>query len=107
MRRALLSTVVFIAIGTHDTALGQSAPSIDIAPSGRLRVGMIAIQVLGGVAEPVGRFVATKLASYEPVMYPEPRGLPSKRWQGRVGYRHWTACSGWGRQSRLRRRCLG
>jgi len=73
MRRTLLSAVVLVAIGTHDAAFGQSASGMDIAPSGKLRVGMIAIRVLGGIAEPVGRFVATKLGvSYEPVMYPNP-----------------------------------
>ena len=34
---------------------------------------MIAITVLGGVAEPVGRFIGQKLgATVEPVMYPNP-----------------------------------
>jgi polar amino acid transport system substrate-binding protein len=73
MRRTLLSAVVFVAVGMHGAALGQSASAMDIAPNGKLRVGMIAIRVLGGIAEPVGRFVATKLGvSYEPVMYPNP-----------------------------------
>src|SRR5262249_10987339 len=41
--------------------------------SGKLRVGMIAITALGGVAEPVARFIAQKLGvAFEPVMYPNP-----------------------------------
>jgi len=45
----------------------------EIAPGGKLRVGMIAITVLGGVAEPVAKFIGQKLgASVEPVMYPNP-----------------------------------
>src|SRR6185437_8889445 len=54
-------------------AFGQTAPASEIAPGGKLRVGMIAITVLGGVAEPVARFIGQKLgATVEPVMYPSP-----------------------------------
>jgi hypothetical protein len=56
--------------GLSGVAFGQAAPPLQIAPGGKLRVGMIAITVLGGVAE---RFVAQKLgATVEPVMYPAP-----------------------------------
>lgn len=55
------------------TAFGQTGPASEIAPGGKLRVGMIAITVLGGVAEPVARFIGQKLgATVEPVMYPNP-----------------------------------
>ena len=54
-------------------AFGQTSPASEIAPGGTLRVGMIAITVLGGVAEPVARFVGRKLGvTVEPVMYPNP-----------------------------------
>ncbi len=54
-------------------ASGQTPPASEIAPGGKLRVGMIAITVLGGVAEPVARFIGQKLgAIVEPVMYPNP-----------------------------------
>ena len=54
-------------------AFGQAAPTSEIAPGGRLRVGMIAITVLGGVAEPIARFIGQKLGTaVEPVMYPSP-----------------------------------
>jgi len=47
--------------------------SSEIAPAGKLRVGMIAITVLGGVAAPVATFIGSKLAvTVEPVMYPNP-----------------------------------
>jgi ABC-type amino acid transport substrate-binding protein len=50
-----------------------TAPGSEIAPGGKLRVGMIAITVLGGVAEPVAKFIGQKLgAAVEPVMYPNP-----------------------------------
>lgn len=71
--RTLLSAFVFVAIGMHGEAWGQSAPGSDIAPGGKLRAGMIAIRVLGGVAEPVGKFIAARLGvPYQPVMYPSP-----------------------------------
>ena len=54
-------------------AFGQPNISSEIAPVGKLRVGMIAITVLGGVADPVARFIGSKLAvTVEPVMYPSP-----------------------------------
>ena len=46
---------------------------MEIAPGGKLRVAMIAIMVLGGVAEPVAKFIGQKLVvEVEPVMYPNP-----------------------------------
>jgi polar amino acid transport system substrate-binding protein len=59
--------------GLSGVAFGQTTPASDIAPGGKLRVGMIAITVLGGVAEPVAKFIGQKLgAAIEPVMYPNP-----------------------------------
>jgi ABC-type amino acid transport substrate-binding protein len=72
MRWLLLSIGALLA-ALPGTALGQTSPASEIAPGGKLRVGMIAITVLGGVAEPVARFVGQKLgAAVEPVMYPNP-----------------------------------
>jgi polar amino acid transport system substrate-binding protein len=71
MRRILLS--IALLAGLSCVAFGQPSPASEIAPSGKLRVGMIAITVLGGVAEPVARFIGQKLgAAVEPVMYPNP-----------------------------------
>jgi polar amino acid transport system substrate-binding protein len=71
MRRIFLSLTLLA--GLSGMAFGQTAPALEIAPGGRLRVGMIAITVLGGVAEPVARFIGQKLgATVEPVMYPNP-----------------------------------
>jgi hypothetical protein len=62
-----------LLVGLSGVAFGQTAPASEIAPGGKLRVGMIAITVLGGVAEPVARFIGQKLgAAVEPVMYPNP-----------------------------------
>jgi polar amino acid transport system substrate-binding protein len=69
----LLVLIAALLAGLSNTALGQTSSASEIAPGGRLRVGMIAITVLGGVAEPVAGFVGQKLgAAVEPVMYPNP-----------------------------------
>jgi len=71
MRRVVLAMALLA--GLSGVALGQTAPASEIAPGGKLRVGMIAITVLGGVAEPVARFIGQKLgAAVELVMYPNP-----------------------------------
>ena len=73
MARILLAAIVPITIWASGAALGQSALVTEIATNGKLRSGSISIRVLGGVAEPVGKFIATRLGvSYEPVMYPNP-----------------------------------
>jgi polar amino acid transport system substrate-binding protein len=71
MRQVVLSMVLLAGLST--VAFRQTSPAPEIAPGGKLRVGMIAITVLGGVAEPVARFIGQKLgAAVEPVMYPNP-----------------------------------
>lgn len=70
--RGILLSIALLA-GWSGVAFGQTSPASEIAPGGRLRVGMIAITVLGGVAEPVARFIGQKLgAAVEPVMYSNP-----------------------------------
>jgi ABC-type amino acid transport substrate-binding protein len=71
MGRIFLS--IALLAGLSGVAYAQTAPASEIAPAGKLRVGMIAITVLGGVAEPVARFIGQKLdVAVEPVMYPNP-----------------------------------
>jgi polar amino acid transport system substrate-binding protein len=71
MNRLLLSIALLASFS--GAAFGQTAPASEIAPGGKLRVGMIAIAVLGGVAEPVAKFIGQKLGvAVEPVMYPNP-----------------------------------
>jgi polar amino acid transport system substrate-binding protein len=54
-------------------ASGQITPTSEIAPGARLRVAMIAVAVLGGVAEPVARFIGRELGlAVEPVIYKDP-----------------------------------
>jgi ABC-type amino acid transport substrate-binding protein len=74
MARILLAAIaVPITLWASGAAMGQSVPVAEIATNGKLRSGSISIRVLGGVAEPVGKFIATKLGvSYELVTYPNP-----------------------------------
>lgn len=71
MTRFFLSATLLVNLA--GVAFGQQAPASEIAPNGKLRVGMIAITVLGGIAEPVARFIGQKLGvDVEPVMYSNP-----------------------------------
>ncbi len=71
MRRILLS--IGLSISMISTAFGQPNVSREIVPMGKLRVGMIAIGVLGGIADPVAKFIGSKLGvAVEPVMYTSP-----------------------------------
>jgi len=71
MKQILLS--IALLVGLSGLAFGQTTPASEIAPGGKLRVGTIAITVIGGVAEPVARFIGQKLgAAVELVMYPNP-----------------------------------
>ena len=89
--RRILFTIALLISGSG-VVLGQSPSASEIAPGGKLRVGIIAIAVLGGVAEPVAGFIGQKLgATVKPVMYPSSRRLSSKFRQGRMGHRDWTA----------------
>jgi polar amino acid transport system substrate-binding protein len=73
LRRNLLLALLFVGIGFDGAAWGQSPKGLNVTANGTLRAGMISIRVLGGVAEPVGKFIATKLGVlYEPIMYPNP-----------------------------------
>jgi hypothetical protein len=54
--------------------MAQPATVSELAPNGTLRAGAIGILVMGGVAEPVGRFIAETLGvAFEPVFYDNPR----------------------------------
>jgi hypothetical protein len=49
-------------------------PNSEIAPSGKLRGAVIGIRVLGGVGEPIGKFIAAKLGvPFESVVYRNPQ----------------------------------
>ena len=70
-----LLSVGLLASSIFGVAWGQPVPiSLEIAPNGKLRAAVIGIRVLGGVGQPIGKFIADKLgASFEPVVYPNPQ----------------------------------
>jgi polar amino acid transport system substrate-binding protein len=71
LKQILLSIALLVSLS--GLAFGQTTPASEIVPGGKLRVGTIAITVIGGVAEPVARFIGQKLgAAVELVMYPNP-----------------------------------
>jgi polar amino acid transport system substrate-binding protein len=71
MRRLVFS--IALLVGLSGAAFGQTSIASEIAPGGKLRVGMIAITVLGGVGELVAGFIGYKLGTpVELVMYPNP-----------------------------------
>jgi hypothetical protein len=75
MRRNWVATlaIVLLAIPMLSVASGQSTPDSEIAPTGKLRGAVIGIRVLGGVGEPIGKFIAERLGLiFEPVVYPNP-----------------------------------
>jgi ABC-type amino acid transport substrate-binding protein len=55
-------------------ASAQDTLKAEIAPGGKLRVALIGVRVLGGIGEPVGRFLAERLGlPFEAVTYPNPQ----------------------------------
>lgn len=55
-------------------AAAQDTLRTEIAPGGKLRVALIGVRVLGGVGEPVGKFVAARLGlPFEAVTYRNPQ----------------------------------
>jgi polar amino acid transport system substrate-binding protein len=74
MRRNLFLFSVIALLSIPAFAAAQPAPSSEIAPSGKLRGAVIGIPVLGGVGEPIGKFIAAKLGvPFESVVYPNPQ----------------------------------
>jgi hypothetical protein len=63
--------------------MGQPPNNSEIAPTGKLRCAMIGIRVLGGVGEPIGKFVADRLSAlFSPVVYPNPQTYEQSFGQG-------------------------
>jgi polar amino acid transport system substrate-binding protein len=74
MRRSLVLLSVIALLSTRILAIAQPTSGSEIAPAGKLRTAVIGIRVLGGVGEPLGKFIAEKLgASFEAVTYPNPQ----------------------------------
>jgi polar amino acid transport system substrate-binding protein len=76
MRPVLSCCAVAFALLTMQVsnAIAQDGIANEIAPHGTLRGAVIGIKVLGGIGEPIGRFIAAKLgATFEPVVYANPQ----------------------------------
>jgi ABC-type amino acid transport substrate-binding protein len=74
MRLDLLTLAAIAILSISVAAAAQPTPDSEIAPSGKLRGAVIGIRVLGGVGEPIGRFIAARLGvRFEPVAYPNPQ----------------------------------
>ena len=87
-----LLVLIALLAGLSGAAFAETLPASEIAPNGKLRVGMIDTTALGGVAEPVGRFIAQKLGvTFEPVMYPDPeaylQSFGKNEWDVAIGPR--------------------
>lgn len=55
-------------------ASAQDSLKAEIAPGGKLRVALIGVRVLGGVGEPIGKFLAERLGlPFEAVTFPDPQ----------------------------------
>src|SRR5437879_142127 len=90
MHRMILLSIGLLAFFVSPV-FGQNLSS-ELAPAGKLRVGMIAIMVLGGIADPVARFIGSKLGvTVEPVMYPNPdayaQSFGKNEWDVAIGPR--------------------
>jgi len=71
--KTILFAIVLATLQLSAPAFGQTARNAHIATSGKLRCGMIAIRVLGGIAQPVCKFFADRLGvALEPVTYSSP-----------------------------------
>ncbi len=86
MFRWIVAAVLVVAGFAARPAVAQTSVAVELAPGGRLRVGLLVTNpvltvqrpdgTLGGMSPELGRFLASKLgAKFEPVTYQEPRAL--------------------------------
>jgi polar amino acid transport system substrate-binding protein len=74
MRRDLLSFSLIALLSTPVSAAAQPTLGSEIASAGKLRGAVIGIRVLGGVGEPIGKFIAARLGvPFESIVYPNPQ----------------------------------
>jgi polar amino acid transport system substrate-binding protein len=73
MKRNITAILLATVVATVGSVSAQTVTS-EIAPTGKLRGSVIGIRALGGVGEPIGRFIAEKLGvPFQPVAYPNPQ----------------------------------
>jgi polar amino acid transport system substrate-binding protein len=74
MQRILFPISLIAMLSNPICAPAQTAPASEMAPTGKLRGAVIGIRVLGGIGEPIGKFIAEKLGvPFESVVYPNPQ----------------------------------
>jgi len=64
LRRCCFALAAFMLLPVATS--GQETLKSEIAPGKKLRVALIGVRVLGGVGEPVGRFLAERLGLRRP-----------------------------------------
>src|SRR5262245_57944245 len=89
--RSIFLAIAFLA-GLSGVAFGQTSLTSEIAPGGKLRVGMIDITVIGGVGTLVAEFIGRKLGTpVELKMYPNPeaylQSFDKAEWDVAIGPR--------------------
>ena len=73
MQRTLFLISLIAMLSSPIWAPAQTEPASELAPTGKLRGAVIGIRVLGGVGEPIGKFIAEKLGvPFVSVVYPNP-----------------------------------
>jgi len=74
MQRIVFLISLIAMLSSPICASAQTAPATEMAPTGKLRSAVIGIRVLGGVGEPIGKFIAENLGlPFESVAYPTPQ----------------------------------
>jgi hypothetical protein len=109
MQRVSLSlfAIVLLAAEMFGPALGQPTPNSEIAPTGKLRAAVIGIRVLGGVGEPIGKFIAANLGvPFESVIYPNPDAYEQSFGKGQWDIAIGAACARSCRQRGCHAGCL-
>ena|SRR5882762_9410137 len=79
MKRNLFLVFIIAMLSSPTCASAQMVPASEIAPTGKLRGAVIGIRVLGGIGEPIGRFIAEKLGvPFEFAVYPNPQAYEAR-----------------------------
>jgi hypothetical protein len=91
-RLSTIVAVLVVSLGLPILVLGraQSGLTSEIAPLGKIRIATIGIEVVGGVAQPVGEFIANRLGlPFEPIVYVTPEA-----WAESFGKGEWDLAIG-------------
>jgi hypothetical protein len=74
MQRIIFLISFIATLSAPACASAQTAVASEFAPTGNLRGAVIGVRVLGGVGEPIGKFIAEKLSvPFRSMVYPNPQ----------------------------------